>query len=59
LNLDLGERDDGDGDVLREERNDAEGEPRRLEDLLSRPQIPRSEFLPDVTARTCAAVGCA
>jgi hypothetical protein len=49
----------GKEDVSREEGNDAEGEPRRLENLLSRPQISRSELLPDVTARTCAAVGCA
>src|SRR3954466_6584072 len=41
------------------ERTDAQGESWWLEDMLPRPQVSRSQLLPDVTAGTCAAVGCA
>jgi len=40
------------------ESTDAESESWWLEDLLARAQISRLEFLSQVTAGPCAAVGC-
>src|SRR5215207_5031073 len=45
--------------LLEWEGSDAEGEPRWMEDLRTRPQVPGVGLLSEVTAGARAAVGCA